>query len=74
MTAYADGDTLVAPIAGWLMVHVRADTVAGAPVHRVAGLRDLTGEDSAPAIDAPTLSRVLIDYLANRPPVVVVTA
>jgi hypothetical protein len=74
VTAYADGDTLVAPIAGWLMVHVHADTVAGAPVHHVVGLRDLTGEDFAPAIDAPTLGRVLIDYLANRTPVVVVTA
>ncbi len=49
------------------MVHVLADTVDGEPVHRIAGLRDLTGEGG------PTLGRVLIDYLANRPPVVAVT-
>jgi hypothetical protein len=67
VTAYAGGDTLLAPIAGWLMIHVLADTVDGEPVHRIAGLRDLT-------LGEPTLGRVLIDYLANRPPVVAVTA
>jgi hypothetical protein len=73
VTAYADGDTMLSPIIGWLMVRVLADTVDGEPVHHVAGLRDLTGEDLRPAVDGPTLGRVLIDYLANQPAAVEVT-
>lgn len=68
LLAYANRDTLLAPVAGWLMVHVVADTVDGAPVHRIAGLRDLTGEDPRPNVDGPTLSRLLVSYAANRPP------
>ncbi len=73
VTMYAGGDTLLAPIAGWLMVQVTADKIEDEPTYRVVGLRDLTGADPRPAVDGPTLGRVLIDYLANRPPVVAVT-
>ncbi len=75
MTVYADGDTLLAPIAGWLMVQVAAARSAIEPEtsFRITGLRDMTGEDPRPAVDGPTFGRILIDYLANRPPVAAVT-
>jgi hypothetical protein len=68
LTAFAGGDTLLAPVTGSLLMYVRADTVGGAPVHRLAGLRDLTWVSGTP------LSRFLVDYLANQPPAVAVSA